>query len=203
MAKHRGLDPVVLAEPEPGDFCCIPISGGVGMGIEIAQFLSGNRLQPYDHAQVYVGQADSAGPNGYTYSAYPDNGKNGRTGKRALPCPARELPGAIWSSGIIDLTEAQRQGIVAWCEAHPSVLYSAADYLAIGLKRMGLRTKELKAYIASSKRMICSYYSDAAFLWGAGVHLFNDGRWPGEVTPGDLAEMLQTEAHLKSLTPQE
>jgi len=30
-------------------------------------------------------------------------------------------------------------------------------------------------------------------------HLFDDNRWPGYVTPGDLAGMLQAKAHLTVL----
>ena len=123
----------MLAVPQPGDFCCIPVAGGFGTAIEVGQFLAGDRFQPYDHAEVYVGQPDAAGPHGYTYSAYPDNLTYPTGGKRALPCPPAQLPGAIWSSGIIALTAAQRAGITGWCQAHPAVPYSWADYGALGL----------------------------------------------------------------------
>ena len=89
----------MLAEPQPGDFCCIPEPGSVGTAIEIGQLLAGDRFQPYDHAEVYVGQPDKAGPYGYTYSAYPDNLTYPAGGKRALParplsCPAPSGPRA-------------------------------------------------------------------------------------------------------------
>ena len=206
MNSHRWPAPVCLAEPRPGDFCCIPVSGSMGTGIEIGSWLAamlegsgGDGLQSYDHAEVYVGQPDEAGPHGYTYSAYPDNGSNGRTGKRPLPCAPEQLPGSIWSSGVIALTPAQRAGIVAWCEAHPCVPYSWPDYVAIGLHALHLPVPRLRAYIKRTDRMICSQYSDAALNYGGGEHLFSDGRWEGYVTPYALAELLEAKITLAAI----
>lgn len=204
MAAHRGIAPICLADPKPGDFCCTPAGGDLGTAILIAQRLAGNHHPEYEHAEVYVGQADAKAPHGYTYSAYPDNGTpGGRTGKRPLAGPARTMPGFIWSSGIIELSDQQRSGVVSWCEEHADVQYSWEDYGALVLSHLHIVPPGLRDYIASTKRMICSYYADSAMLYGAGVHLFSDGRWPGDVTPGDLADMLIVAAHLQSLTPQE
>lgn len=191
---------MVLAPPQPGDFCCIPVGGVLGMGIEAGQFVAEKlqrqpaRLLPYDHAEVYVGMPDLAGPHGYTYSAYPDNLRPLKSGKRALPCPPEQLPGSIWSSGIIEMTPAAREGVVNWCLAHPRVPYSWADYAAIGLHAAGMNTEALRTHIANLASMICSWYTDAAMWYGGNVHLFDDGRWPGYVTPGDLAGLLLTKA---------
>lgn len=206
MAKHgrSGLAVVCLADPQPGDFCCIPAGGWLGTGIEVAQFLAGDRFQKYEHAEVYVGRPDAHGPHGYTVSAYPSNGKQGGlTGLRRLPCAPRQLPDSIWSSGIIELTDVERSGIVAWCMTHTDVLYSWPDYGAIALQRLHVRLPIIKEYIASTGHMICSQFTDAAMLYGGDVHLFDDGRWPGDVTPGDLADMLETAAHLAAMRPQE
>jgi hypothetical protein len=43
--------------------------------------------------------------------------------------------------------------------------------------------------VMDDSRLICSQLVDLACL-GAGVHLFSDGRLPGQVTPGDLLEVL-------------
>jgi hypothetical protein len=176
------------AIPQPGDFCCVPVSGRLGRLIEAAQWLAGDRFQPYDHTEVYVGQADDAGPHGYTISAYPD----GR-GRRPLTAPAAALPGALWSAGLIPLTPAQRAGIVAWCGEHADVAYSWADYAALILHRLGSDDPALRRYIASSRSLICSQYVDLAYSVNE-VRLFQDGRWPGFVKPGDLAMLLQAEA---------
>jgi hypothetical protein len=177
--------PVVITQPRPGDFTCVPVSGPVGVGVTIGQWLDGDRFQFYDHTEVYVGQADAAGPFGYTVSAYP-NGK----GKRPLPCQPAHLPGSLWSSGLITLTGEQRIGIVNWALAHQDVRYAFLDYGALLLHAAHVKADWLRAYIDSTKTMICSQYIDAAYAVN-GVHLFDDGRWPGYVKPGDLAGLLQ------------
>jgi hypothetical protein len=172
----------------------------MGVGIEIGQYLAQKAqglpaaLRAYDHAEVYVGQPDAKGPHGYTCSAYPNNGKGGLTGKRPLPCPPSQLPGAVWSSGIIKLTAKQRFGIITWCMDHPCVSYSWADYGAVAAHALGINMPGLRSYIQASKSLMCSYYTDSAYNQGGGVHLFTDGRWEGYVTPGDLADLLLVKA---------
>lgn len=181
----------MMLNVQPGDFVVVPVEGDVGYAIEGAQWLERlieeRKLKTplkYEHAEVYVGMADAAGPHGYTYSAYPD-----RQGKKALAQPPEQMSGAIWSSGIIQLTPAQRTAIVAWCEAHPNVKYSDLDYFALIGHTLGWYTKWLEDYIKSQDSMICSQYTDSAYD-SSGVHLFTDGRWPGFVTPLDLALLL-------------
>lgn len=201
MSKPQYLTPVCLAEPRPGDFVCLPVSGGFGWGIEVGSYLAqrlehvtNSRLQAYDHAEVFVGQADANGPHGYTYSAYPDALQPGKSGKRPLPCPSAQLPGSIWSSGIIKLTDSQRSGIIGWCAEHPRVGYSWPDYAAIGLHAAGVNANWLREYIVGTTSMICSYYTDRSYSEGGNVHLFDDGRWEGYVTPLDLALLLEVKA---------
>lgn len=175
-----------MARPRPGDFCCVPVSGPVGFGITVGQWLDGDAFQFYDHTEVYVGKADAAGPYGYTVSTYPSG-----PGKRALPCPAWELPGSLWSSGLIDLTGTQRTGITAWAVQHQDVRYSFADYGALVLHAAHVNAGWLRRYIASTRHQICSQYVDTAYAEN-NVHLFDDGRWPGYIKPGDLAKLLQS-----------
>src|SRR5215472_8212861 len=153
-------DPICLAAPRPGDFCCIPIAGGLGWGIELGQWLAGDALQPYDHAEVYIGQPDKDGPDGYTCSAYPHSA--GQTGKRPLPCPPAQLPGSLWSSGILKPTAAQRKGIVAWCLAHTDVEYAFLDYAELAAHTLHLPVPGLQQMISSSGSLICSQYVDSA-----------------------------------------
>lgn len=182
-----------MAQPRPGDFVCVPISGPVGVAITIGQWLDGDRFQFYDHTEIYVGQADDAGPYGYTVATYP----NGH-GKVALPCPPAQLPGSLWSSGLIDLTGTQRVGIVDYALANQNVGYSFLDYGALVLHALRIPVPGLRAYIDSTHRMICSQYVDAAYRLN-GVHLFEDGRWEGYVKPGDLAKLLQDK--IQQLSP--
>lgn len=174
-----------MTQPRPGDFCCVPVSGPVGFGITVGQFLDGDSFEFYDHTEVYVGQADAAGPFGYTVSTYP-----GGAGKRALPCQPAVLPGSLWSSGLVALTGEQRTAIVSWSLANQDIGYSFADYAALVLHGLHIPAPGLRGYIASTGHMICSQYTDAAYRLN-GVQLFNDGRWEGYVKPGDLADLLK------------
>lgn len=64
--------------------------------------------------------------------------------------------------------------------------YSYADYLAIAAVEWRWPGHErLRSYVESSGRLICSALVDRAYM-NAGVHLYSDGRTPGDVTPGDL-----------------
>lgn len=65
--------------------------------------------------------------------------------------------------------------------------YNWGTYLVLALVAGGIDPKWLRKRVADSGRMICSQLVDEAYL-RAGIHLFDDGRWPGEVTPGDLDE---------------
>jgi hypothetical protein len=178
----------------PGDFCCVPIAGSVGFGIEAGQWIlavvdgwpraAARQMRPYDHAEIYIGMPGKSAPHGYTVGAYPGGAR-----KVALPCPAAELPGAIWSSGLIPLMAAQRAGVTAWATAHIGTPYSFLDYLAIAAHGLHLPIPGLRAYIAGSRHMICSQFADADYA-ANGVHLFQDGRWPGYVDPLDLADLL-------------
>jgi len=178
--------PIVLAPVQAGDFCCVPVSGPVGFGITLGQYLDGDRFQFYDHTEIYTGQADEAGPFGYTVSTYP----NGH-GRRPLPCPPAQLPGSMWSSGLFDLSGTQRAGIIEWALAHQGTGYSFLDYGALVLHALGVSDPGLQRYIAATGHMICSWFTDAAYLFGGEVHLFDDGRWQGYVKPWDLAKLLQ------------
>jgi hypothetical protein len=175
---------ILKADPRPGDFLVVPVLGDVGKAIELGQFLTGQKFKPYEHAEVYIGEPDANAPYGYTASAYPN-----RQGIQALPYAPKDMAGSLWSSGLIDLTDFQRTAIVHWCLNHPKVAYSALDYLALALHRFRIPAPGLRDFIADTGHQICSQYADEAYN-AAGVHLFNDNRWPGYVMPIDLAELL-------------
>lgn len=74
--------------------------------------------------------------------------------------------------------------------------YSFLDYLALGVAewahvhrgRVATAVADaLRGYVESSGHLICSALVDRAYS-NAGIHLFDDGRLPGDVTPQDLAE---------------
>jgi hypothetical protein len=185
---------------QPGDFCVIPMGGRNGMLVDWALWVQqlveqrharkhGVVLpQKYGHAEIWLG-------DGLTASAYPS-----RNGIRTLGYPPEQLQDALWSSGLIDLTPEQRQGIVAWCYDHAHVQYASLDYVALTAHTLGMNTARLQRFIEQQDSEICSQYVDSAYE-ANGAHLFADGRWPGFVTPLDLALKLEELRAAKSDGP--
>ncbi|KJK59560.1 hypothetical protein UK12_03575 [Saccharothrix sp. ST-888] len=164
--------------PLPGDFAVVRMSGRIGRLIRIGQWLNGDGFADFEHAFVYVG-------DGELVEAEPG-------GARLGPLTAYQGQPIRWSTGRFPLTEEQRHAIVAAAHGFLGVPYSAADYFALAAHRFHLPIGLLiKAYVADSRHMICSQLVDQCYQ-DAGVHIFRDGRWPGYVTPADLATLLRS-----------
>jgi hypothetical protein len=165
----------------------VPIGGDTGTLVEVAQWLAGAKFQRYEHAEIYVGYPDAAGPYGYTISAYP-----GGHGKQALPCVPEKVGGSLWSSGLITLSDAQRKAVVSWAVMHQGVKYSAADYIALAAARLKLNLilPPLRRFIAAKGHLICSQFVTLAY-YQAGASLWPDEPWNGLDMPMDLAELLE------------
>lgn len=165
--------------PQPGDFELVPMGGPGGPLIEIAQILAGSSRQNYEHARLYLG-------NGKIVEAQPG-------GAVVRDYDVHQEDGGLWSTGIISLTDTQRTLIVSagFEYGQRKVGYSVADYFAIAAIRLhlGLLVPGLKTFVEDSGHMICSQLVDKCYQ-DADVQLFNDKRWNGDVTPGDLAELL-------------
>lgn len=167
--------------PQLGDFAVLPIAGQVGKLISIGEWLNGSAFGSYDHAVIYTG-------GNQTMGAYPG-------GARLVTMPADQSEWA-WSTGRIMLTNPQRTAIVAGAMACAGTPYSALDYFALVAHRLRIPAPGLKNYIASTRHLICSQLVDLVYM-NAGVHLFNDGRWPGYVTPADLAAIITDPSGIK------
>lgn len=151
-----------------GDYGLTNIDGLLGLAIGFGQVIikDGSR---YEHAFVYLGsnkilEAKPFGARIADVSEYKD----------------REV---VYSN--LDLTDQQRDAIVKNALMLVGTLYSFLDYLALGLARWGVKPKWLTKFMASKKHMICSQLVDECYR-RAGIELFNDGRLPQDVTPGDL-----------------
>lgn len=181
----RNAATVLIAPPQPGDIVCVPVPGDVGKLIELGQWLAGQKFKPYEHAMIYTGEADADGPYGYTYSAYTDG-----QCKKPLPGPPEQLPGSLWSSGILPLSDVQREQVTDWCHRHADIGYSGADYVALAAARLHLDAllPPIRHYIQETGHLICSQYTTLARL-AAGDNLFNRA-WDGLVMPMDLAELI-------------
>jgi cell wall-associated NlpC family hydrolase len=162
--------------PQPGDFGLCRISGPVGVLIRVGQWLAGSGFADYEHAFTYTG-------DGMIVEAAPGGALETSLAEYA------DRPIA-WSTGHIALTDQQRQAIVAAARGYIGVGYSFADYLSLALARFHLRLPFVKRYVASTGHMICSQLVDQCYQ-DAGVHLFADDRWPGDVVPADLGGLIR------------
>ncbi|MFB7114066.1 hypothetical protein [Streptomyces sp. NPDC056291] len=162
-----------MIPPQPGDFALTKIAGVSGAFISAGQYLVGDGA-PVQHAFVYVG-------DGQIVQAMPGGAELIRLEDANEPF--------VWSTGKIPLTHEERARIAAhaiWLVGTP---YSYLDYVSIALAHYRIRPAWVRDFVADTGHMICSQLADEAYL-RAGVHLFDDGRLPGDVTPGDLWELL-------------
>ena len=160
----------------PGDFGLVRIEGGVGRAVRVGQMLLGDGFADFEHAFVYVG-------DGRIVEAQPG-------GARETGLADYEGRPIVWSTGKVPVTDEQRAAIVAAAYSCRGVPYSFADYVSLTLARFHVRVPFVRRFVADTGHMICSQLVDQCYQ-DAGVHLFADRRWPGDVTPGDLYRLIR------------
>ena len=167
-------EPVI---PQPGDYCCVSAGGQGGRLIALGERLCGDAFTQYQHAFVYVG--------GMVIEAEPG-------GARSRKITRFDAPGqlTLWSAGRIGLTGTQRAAICLAARSYIGTPYSWLDYFAIGQHRLRIPAPGLRDFIGDTRHMMCSQLVDRCYA-DAGVRLFDDGRWPGYVTPADLAAVVE------------
>ncbi|MCX4751757.1 hypothetical protein OG455_41660 [Kitasatospora sp. NBC_01287] len=165
---------MIESSPLPGSIGLTSIAGAVGLGIRVGQWLNGGGFTEFEHAFLVLpdGQLLEAEPGGARIAGLDEYA--GRHVEYVAPA---------------GLTDGQRAAICAAALRYVGVGYSAAEYFAIAAHRFHLPVPGLRRHISDSRRMICSQLVDQCYQ-DAGVHLFQDGRWPGYVTPGDLWQLL-------------
>jgi hypothetical protein len=158
-----------------GQFGLTQIPGAAGLFIRVGQWLIGDGFENYEHAAVAIDDATSgaidvmeAEPGGARISTY-------------------NFVQFTWSNLSLTLEQAQAVSLAAI--KYKNVPYSFLDYFAIALHKWHIPIPGLRKYISSTRHMICSQLVDQCFK-DAGVQLFDDGRWSGYVTPGDLYKLL-------------
>lgn len=161
---------MTASAPLPGDIGCTQITGDVGALIRLGQWLNGDGFANYEHAFVYVGdnrivEAEPGGARRASLAEY----------------DARTI---VW----LRCPDQYRTAVAAAAISLIGTRYSAADYAALALHRFHIPVPGLRRYVQASGRLICSQLADHAAELG-GWTLFDDGRWPGYVTPADLAEL--------------
>lgn len=110
--------------------------------------------------------------------------------KGAQISPVTKYPDAVWST--MPLTDVQREWIAAHGFWHVGTPYSWLDDAAIGLADIfGHKLPPLiRRFLSRKDRLMCSQLVDVSYQ-EAGVHLFDDDRLPGDVSPGDLYDLIR------------
>jgi hypothetical protein len=161
--------------PKPGDFGLVRISGAVGLGIRVAEALNGDGWEhDIQHAFFVL-------PDGQLLEAEPG-------GARIRPLSEYDGIPVTWSGW--DLSDVQRDLMVAASARYEGVPYSFLDYGSLAARRLHIPVPGLRSYIASTGHMICSQLIVQIYTDG-GAHLFQDNRWPGDVTPMELWNVLK------------
>lgn len=88
-----------------------------------------------------------------------------------------------------EIPEGTRQRIWDNAVALVGTEYHWLDIAALALKFFHISVPWVNRRLQRSDRLICSQLVDLAYR-RAGVYLFDDGRLPHDVTPGDLADLL-------------
>jgi cell wall-associated NlpC family hydrolase len=153
--------------PELGDFGVTRTNGPAAWLIRLVTRSAVN------HAFVYVG-------NGQIVEANPSGAAIGTVD---------EYPNAIWSH--VALTTQQRHAINNAARSLVGTPYSWVDDACIGLADLfGWHVPEpVRARLNRRDRLQCAQLVDTAYAM-AGVHLFVDGRVPGDCAPSDLLDLI-------------
>ena len=159
---------------QPGDIGLVTIKGDVGLAIRIGQWLNGDGFADYEHAFVMVS-------GGKIVEAEPG-------GARCVPLHYKDV---LW----LECPDQYRAGVVAAAMRQIGTPYSYLDYFALAALRLHIPSQHLRDYVRDSHHEICSQLADNSAALG-GWHLYNDGRLPQDVTPGDL---WQLRAHLAAV----
>lgn len=170
---------MIRSFPLPGDIGLTAIEGPVGVLVRFGQWINGTGFGMHEHAFVVL-------PHGRLIEAMPG-------GARIRPLTDYDRKHVLYVSPA-DLTYSQRVLVAETAAAYEGVGYGFLDYLALALRRLRIPAPGLHRFIASTGHMICSQLADQAYA-DAGVQLFDDGRWPGWVTPGDLFQLLAVQDH--------
>lgn len=161
ILDHRAL--------APGDLGFSTIGGRVGAGVNLGQALLRDGCR-FTHAFLVL-------DNGEAIEAMPRGARLASTRDRIGP--------DFWYVRL-PLAAEQRTRIAQLGRELVGTPYSFLDYYALGAQQWRLPGGQwARDRVADSGRMICSQLCDDR-LTQVGYHLFDDGRLPHDVTPGDL-----------------
>lgn len=160
--------------PKPGDLYLTRFDGLMGAIVGTGQAVIAQDPSRYWHVGVFL-------DNGEVLSAQPHGARIDPAHTVLNDRPLAVLPVPEWA-------EDRRDLIVNLARKYEGHRYGFWSYAWIGLARIGIRPGWLRHLVASEDWLICSALADRVWFY-AGIHLFNDGRLIGEVTPGDIAHV--------------
>jgi hypothetical protein len=184
---------------QPGSFGVVDVKGPGGWWIGVGQALAGDSSR-YKHAFLILDETGTIleaepGPHGARLANISEYAGDGLL--------ISDAPVQRWMQRVAPPGDGQ--GVQSWMQSTEKTLrgvivdharalvgtpYSWLDYAAIGLLHLGIPSKALRRYVASSGHAQCAQLVDLAYE-RAGVHLFTDGRLPGDVAPADLAALAE------------
>jgi hypothetical protein len=175
------------ALPPPGSFGLSRIGGLLGKLIAAGQAFSGDGSR-FTHAFVVLdhGEVIEAMPGGARIVPIADRLKH----EEVVFCDApvqgwlADGPPENVADGLLE--EWKRDHVVQVARRLEGTGYGYLQYLGLGLVALGFQPRWLERYIGNTGRMVCSQLCDEIYR-RAGMQIFDDGRLPQQVTPGDLA----------------
>jgi hypothetical protein len=154
------------------DFPPIGSYGVTATGGIAGWFIRLGTFSRYNHAFV-------VGPAGLIIEATPQGAKYGHVSM---------YPKARYNLHT-SLPDATREQIWKNAQDLLGTKYGWLDILALGLRFFGLKFQWIEDRIQRQDRLTCAQLVDLAYK-RAKVFLFDDGRLPQDVNPGDLADLL-------------
>lgn len=184
---------MIATKPKPGSFFITSLPGVSGKAIWLGQLLAG-RPSKYEHAGIVLSedgtivQAEAGGASLGNLSQYKDQSL------LISDAPVQQwMAKTRWIVASrphqIDWAKTEagfRLNVVTEARKLVGVPYSALDYLALAALHLHLPSYWIRERVESSGHLICSALVDRIYM-NAGIHLFDDGRLPGDVMPSDLA----------------
>lgn len=163
--------------PPAGTIGLTHVAGLLHPAIRLGQALAGDWSQ-WTHAFVVIDQDQM-------FEARPGGARLVNLDTYLADRIADGVP-VFWLYGWPKASTWQIDDLAATARTLVGTPYGWADYACLALLGAGLKPKWLRKRVADSGRLICSQAVDELWL-RVGVHLFDDGREAGDVTPGDLA----------------
>lgn len=172
-----------------GAYFVTTVPGATGWLIGVGQALCG-RPSRYMHCGVIVTD------NGATIEAQPGGAREGSladyAGRAVLVCDGPIRRAVHADGGRQSWAEvALRRRVADEAVKLKGTPYSALDYVALACLHLRLPSRWIRDRVRTSGHAICSQLVTIAYT-RAGIDLFTDGRYPGDVMPADLADWADT-----------